>query len=125
MSHLKLVILGFATGFLAFLLHFWILGAYDLCDIGLWKFYGYFALYFVFLVLFSKRISDKNPDRVGLNFIVLILAKLGLFSLVFYKLMSELSKLSFNAKFQVLAPFLIFLIFEVLVVSKLLQKTNS
>jgi hypothetical protein len=108
-------------GLVALALHYGLLYFLQMTSIWLWAFYLYFMVAAIAVGAFMNYYNTSKPDRMGLMFIVSIFVKMLLFTAVFSPLLFSGTPLEMSQKLEVLLPFALFLVLEVLEIMKLLK----
>ena len=108
-------------GLVSLMLHYGVLYFLQLSSNWLWAFYLYFMVAAITVGAFMNHYNTSQPERMGLMFIVSIFLKMLLFTAVFSPLLFSGSPLEMSQKLEVLLPFALFLVLEVLEIMKLLK----
>jgi hypothetical protein len=108
-------------GLVALVLHYGVLYFLQMTSIWLWAFYLYFMVAAIAVGAFMNYYNTSKPDRMGLMFIVSIFVKMLLFTAIFSPLLFSGTPMTLSQKLEVLLPFALFLMLEVLEIMKLLK----
>lgn len=90
----------------------------------LWAFYSFFVTFSIFSSLYCSVTYRKNPERIGLVFMSLIVVKLLLFAGAFSPFLIGYFDLTDSIKINLMIPFVLFLSLEVLAIINLLKSAN-
>ncbi len=114
----KLIVL---LGLVSLMLHYGILFLMNNLSFWLWAYYAYFMVVAVLVSVMMHYYHATKPERVGLMYIVSILLKMLVFTGVFSPLLFASEALELNERVNIIVPFALFLVLEVLVIMKLLK----
>jgi len=127
MKHLierKNLLLFIVVGLALYLLH---ISALIMFGLPIWRIGAYY-IYFLFAALAVHATINfyfkKNPERVGLMFLVSIMVKMILFTAVFSMWLFAGKPLELVDRLNILIPFLTFLILEVVSIMNVLNKNT-
>lgn len=94
-------------------IHYWLLSYFGQMPDRLWAFYLFFLTFSLFTTNYSRYQKNKNPERVGLVIIGLIVFKILLFMVIFSPLLLGDFETTQMTKINILVPFALFLALEV------------
>lgn len=114
----KLIVL---LGLVSLMLHYGILFLMNNLSFWLWAYYAYFMVAAILVSVMMHYYHATKPERVGLMYIVSILLKMLVFTGVFSPLLFASETLELNERVNIIVPFALFLLLEVLVIMKLLK----
>lgn len=116
-THKNIVVFGI----IALVLHYGVLFFMNAVSFWLWAYYAYFMLAAVAVSVMMSHYNAQKPERVGLMFIMSIFIKMLIFTGVFSPILFAGQPLEMHEKINIIVPFALFLILEVLVIMKLLK----
>lgn len=121
----KTLITQLGAGIAGMIFHYAIAFILKLDADWIWAFYLFFMSVSLYISYYCTITYRKNPERVGLIFMVMIVAKMLLFSLAFSPLLFAEIAITMNQKVNMVVPFVVFLLLEVFAVFKLLSSDKS
>lgn len=121
----KNIIIQLVIGLLAMILHYSVMIVMSLSTDWIWTFYLFFISVSLYITYFCSREYKNNPDRLGLVFMSLVVAKMLLFGVAFSPMLFWDFEITTALKINMLIPFIIFLSLEVYTVITLLNKSTQ
>lgn len=90
----------------------------------LWAFYAYFMFAALVVGVMMQHYNATKPEQVGLMFLVSVFIKMMIFTAVFSPLLFSGTPMVMQEKLNVLTPFALFLVLEVVEIMKLLKQQD-
>lgn len=121
----KNIIIQLVIGLIAIILHHAVVIIMNLPIDWIWAFYLFFISVSLYITYYCSREYKKNPDRLGLVFMSLVVAKMLLFGVAFSPMLFWDFEITTALKINMLIPFILFLSLEVYTVINLLNKSTQ
>jgi hypothetical protein len=120
----KLLLTNGILGAFALAVHYVAGSLFHFSTDWLWAFYSFFVTFSIFSSLYCSVTFRKNPERIGLVFMSLIVVKILLFAVAFSPFLIGYFDLNNSIKINLMIPFILFLSLEVRAIVNLIKSAN-
>jgi hypothetical protein len=119
-------IIGSILSFLLYSLHGIILETYDLLvSFSLVKNYLFHLSFLFFVIIVLEVVFIFSPSQIGFSYLGLILAKLGVFILVFKSVFFESESVDMTSRLSLVMPLMIYIMAETAYCGYILTKVDN